>query len=132
MSLPEDEIDHLIVQAELRLKAARQLLASGFSDDAVSRAYYSMYFAATAMFLAKGIRVKTHRGLVARFGREFVETGLIEAHFGRTLRIAEELRSEADYSIIRQISDEEAAAILDDAERFLARAKDAIVGISHG
>jgi uncharacterized protein (UPF0332 family) len=33
---------------------------------------------------------------VARFGREFVETGLIEAHFGRTLRIAEELRSEAD------------------------------------
>lgn len=132
MSLPEDEIDLLIVQAELRLKAARQLLATGFREDAVSRAYYSMYFAATAMFLARGIRVKTHRGLVARFGREFVETGLIEAHFGRTLRIAEELRSEADYSIIRQISDEEAAAILDDAERFLARAKDVIVGISNG
>ncbi|MGB3945023.1 MAG: hypothetical protein WBK88_09555, partial [Methanothrix sp.] len=44
-------------------------------------------------------------GLVAGFGREFVETGLIEAHFGRTLRIAEELRSEADYSIIRLIYD---------------------------
>ena len=130
--MPEDEIDLLVGQAELRLKAARQLQESGFSDDAVSRAYYSMYFAATAMFLAKGIRVKTHRGLVARFGREFVETGLIEPHFGRTLRIAEELRSEADYSIIRQISDDEAAAILNDAERFLARAKDVIFGISHG
>lgn len=130
--MPEDEIDLLLAQAKLRLKAARQLLKTGFCDDAVSRAYYSMYFAATAMFLARGIRVKTHRGLVARFGREFVETGLIEAHFGRILRIAEELRSEADYSIIRQISDEEAAAILDDAERFLARAKDVIVGVSHG
>lgn len=128
-SLPEDEIDLLLVCAQLRLKAARQLQKTGFYDDAVSRAYYSMYFAATAMFLARGIRVKTHRGLVARFGREFVETGLIEAHFGRTLRIAEELRSEADYSIIRQISDEEAAAIIDDAERFSARAKDVINNI---
>lgn len=128
-SLPEDEIDLQLVQAELRLKAARQLQETGFYDDAVSRAYYSMYFAATAMFLARGIRVKTHRGLVARFGREFVETGLIEAHFGRILRIAEELRSEADYSIIRQISDEEAAAILNDADKFLARAKDIITNI---
>jgi len=127
--LPEDEIDLQLVQAELRLKAARQLQETGFYDDAVSRAYYSMYFAATAMFLARGIRVKTHRGLVARFGREFVETGLIEAHFGRILRIAEELRSEADYSIIRQISDEEAAAILDDADKFMARAKDIITNI---
>jgi uncharacterized protein (UPF0332 family) len=127
--LPEDEIDLLLGCAELRLKAASQLKKTGFPDDAVSRAYYSMYFAATAMFLARGIRVKTHRGLVARFGREFVETGLIEAHFGRTLRIAEELRSEADYSIIRLISDEEAAAILDDAEKFLARAKDIITNI---
>ncbi len=127
--MPEDEIDLQLVQAELRLKAARQLQETGFYDDAVSRAYYSMYFAATAMFLARGIRVKTHRGLVARFGREFAETGLIEAHFGRILRIAEELRSEADYSIIRQISDEEAAAILNDADKFLARAKDIITNI---
>jgi uncharacterized protein (UPF0332 family) len=90
-----------------------------------------MYFAATAMFLARGIRIKTHRGLVARLGREFVETGLLEPHFGRTLRIAEELRSEADYSIIRQISGEEAAAILDDAERFLARSKDVVADITN-
>ena len=71
--MPDDEIDHLLSQAELRLLAARHLLKTGFCDDAVSRAYYSMYFAATAMFLARGIRVKTHRGLVARFGQEFVK-----------------------------------------------------------
>lgn len=130
--MPDDEIDHLLFQAEARLEAARHLLKTGFYDDAVSRAYYSMYFATTAIFLARGIRVKTHRGLVARFGREFVVTGLIEAHFGRNLRIAEELRSEADYSISRQISDEEAAANVDDAERFLARAKEVIADIKKG
>jgi Uncharacterized conserved protein related to C-terminal domain of eukaryotic chaperone, SACSIN len=83
-------------------------------------------------FLARGIRVKTHRGLVARFGQEFVKKGLIEAHFGRTLKIAEELRSEADYSIVRQISDEEAVANVDDAERFLRRAKEVIADIKKG
>jgi uncharacterized protein (UPF0332 family) len=59
--LPDDEIDRLLFQVEARLEAARHLLKTGFYDGAVSRAYYSMYFAATAMFLARGIRVKTHR-----------------------------------------------------------------------
>jgi uncharacterized protein (UPF0332 family) len=70
--------------------------------------------------------VKTHRGLIARFGQEFVENGLMERHFGRTLRIAMELRSEADYSVSREISKEEAAVTVEDAERFLAKAKEVI------
>ena len=37
-----------------------------------------MYFAATALLLARNIQVKTHRGLDARFGQEFVEKGLEE------------------------------------------------------
>jgi len=97
-----------------------------YYDDAVSRAYYSMYFAATALLLARNIQAKTHRGLVARFGQKFVEKGLVEKHFGRILRIAMELRSEADYSISREISEEEAAVTVDDAERFLAKAKEVI------
>ena len=41
-------------------------------------------------------------------------------------RIAEELREEADYSISREISKEEAEAIVEDAEKFLVRIKEAI------
>jgi uncharacterized protein (UPF0332 family) len=51
-----------------------------------------MYFAATALLLTKNIQVKTHKGLIARFGQKFVESGLMEKHFGQVLRIAEELR----------------------------------------
>lgn len=126
------EVDHLLSQAELRLKAAQHLLKEGFYDDAVSRAYYSMYFATSALFLTRNIQVKTHRGLIARFGQEFVEKGLIERHFGRMLRIAEELRSEADYSITREISEEEAAATVEDAEKFLHRAREVLDEIRIG
>ncbi len=116
----------MLFQAGLRIEAARHLLNEGFCDDAISRAYYSMYFATSALFLAKDIQVKTRRGLIVRFGKEFVEKGLIEKHFGKILRIAEELRSEADYSIAREISKEEAAMTVEDAEKFLCRAREVI------
>lgn len=124
--MPDDEIAHLLSESEKRLYAARRLLDEGFYDDAVSRAYYCMYFAAVALFLTKNISVKTHKGLIAKFGLEFVDKGLIERHYGRALRIAEELRSEADYSISREISQDEARKTIDDAENFLCRLKESI------
>jgi uncharacterized protein (UPF0332 family) len=62
--LPENEIKQLIARAEVRLKAAEYLHEKGFYEDAVSRAYYSMYFAATVLLLTKNITVKTHKGLI--------------------------------------------------------------------
>ena len=124
--MPDGEVAILLSEAEKRLEAARILLEEGFYDDAVSRAYYSMYFSTVALFLTKNIRVKTHKGLIARFGQEFIDTGFIERYYGRVLRIAEELRSEADYSISREISKDEAFETIKDAEKFLVRLKDAI------
>jgi len=125
--LPEEaEIETLIGKAKRRLDAAYHLLGEGFYEDAVSRAYYSMYFAAKALLLKRDITVKTHKGLLSKFGLEFVDEGVVEKYYGRALRIAEELREEADYSISRDISKEEAEAIVKDAEKFLVRIKEAI------
>ncbi len=61
--LPEEsEIGMLFEKSAQRLSAAQQLLKSGFYEDAVGRAYYSMFFAAKAVLLKKEISVKTHRG----------------------------------------------------------------------
>ena len=125
--MPEEaEIETLIGKAKRRLDAAYHLLGEGFYEDAVSRAYYSMYFAAKALLLKRDITVKTHKGLLSKFGLEFVDEGVVEKYYGRALRIAEELREEADYSIFRDISKEEAEAIVKDAEKFLVRIKEAI------
>lgn len=40
-----------IKKARKKLEAARVLLAQGFIDDAVSRAYYTIFHAATALLL---------------------------------------------------------------------------------
>lgn len=50
--MPEEaEIEALIGKAKIRLDAASRLLEEGFYEDAVSRAYYGMYFAAKALLL---------------------------------------------------------------------------------
>jgi len=121
----------LIRKAKRRLDAAHHLLGEGFYEDAVSRAYYSMYFAAKALLLKRDITVKTHKGLLSKFGLEFVNEGVVEKYYGRALRIAEELREEVDYSISREISKEEAEAIVKDAEKFLVRIKEAIKEINN-
>ena len=129
--MPEEaEIELLIGKAKRRLDAAHHLLEEGFYEDAVSRAYYSMYFAARTLLLKRDITVKTHKGLLSKFGLEFVDEGVVEKYYGRALRIAEELREEADYSISREISKEEAEAIVKDAEKFLVRIKEAIKEIN--
>lgn len=47
-----------IAQAEEKLRVAEFLLKEGFYNDAVSRAYYCIFFAASALLSTKGISIK--------------------------------------------------------------------------
>jgi uncharacterized protein (UPF0332 family) len=80
-----------------------------------------MFYGARTLLLKENITVKTHRGLISKFGQKFVEHGPLERKYGRNLRIAEELREESEYSISRDISREEASLVLKDAREFLEK-----------
>lgn len=127
-----DEIDILMEKSEETLGAAQTLLKEGYIEDAISRAYYSMFLVAKALLKTKEFETKSHKGLIAKFGLEFVEKGIIEAEFGRAIHEAEGLREEADYSVFRKISKEEAETVTDNAERFVERIKKAIKEIKAG
>ena len=51
-------------KAAERLEAAKYLLAGGHYEDAVSRAYYSMYYAARALLSLKDIYPKAHKRVI--------------------------------------------------------------------
>ena len=118
----------LLERAESKLSAAKVLLKEGYYDDAVSRAYYSMYFAARALLLTKDIAPKTLKGLrlISKFGLEFIDTGFIERTYGRALNVAEEDREDADYSITCEITEEEAKTVIEDAKKFIDRINRAV------
>ncbi|AIU70087.1 hypothetical protein TEU_06960 [Thermococcus eurythermalis] len=120
------EVEILLNDAHESLEAARVLLENGFYRDAISRAYYAMFYAASALLRAKGVVTKSHRGVIAKFGLEFVNTGIVEKYYAKALSLAETSRERADYDPTYRPNEEEAESIVEDAERFIERIEKAL------
>lgn len=113
-----------IGKAERALTAARILLGTEDTEGACSRAYYAMFDAARASLIAsghlhEGMNIKTHAGVIAAFGRALVQTGQIDAAFGRAFNRLQDIRVRADY-MAGSPSVEEAAWAVTQAEAFVA------------
>lgn len=102
-----------------KLALARKLTGDGYYNDAVSKAYYAMFYASRALLLAVGEDPHKHTGVVFLFGEYFVKTGKTEARFGRTLAVAKRLREESDYDERKHATEKEAEQALTDAEEFI-------------
>lgn len=110
-------------KADRAPSSARLLLEAGDDEGAVNRAYYAMFAAASAALLAvrtdaAGVVAKTHRGLIAAFGKELVLPGHVAAELGRSLNVVEELRITADY-VGRLQSLHEATWVVEQAQAFV-------------
>ncbi len=80
------------------------LYENSMYEDAISRSYYAMYHAAMAVLFLKGIKTKTHKGLIMKFGLEFVSKGYVDDMLGKAFSTAREEREYADYNINVEIS----------------------------
>lgn len=121
-----EEVEILIRKAESKLNTAKILFEEEIYEDAISRAYYSMYYATKALLRTRGIFTKTHKGLIAKFGLEFVKHGEIGEEYASMISTVEERRERADYDVYYEPSRYEAEKIIADSERYLERIKEAI------
>ena len=113
-------------RAEEKLESANLLYDNKMFADTISEAYYAMFHVAKALLALRDIFPKTHAGVVSQFGLQFVNEGLIEELYAKSLTKAQTKREKADYDIYYEPSKEEAESIIEDAENFLVRIKDAI------
>ena len=121
-----EEVEILIRKAESKLNTAKILFEDEIYEDAISRAYYSMFYATKALLRTRNIVTKTHKGLISKFGLEFVKNGEIGEEYASMISTVEERRERADYDAYYEPSGDEAEKIIEDAERFLERIKEAI------
>jgi len=66
------EVEHYLDLASEELAAARDNLPLGHLRAAVSRSYYAMFYATTALLGSRGLWRSKHHGLIAAFGEHFV------------------------------------------------------------
>jgi uncharacterized protein (UPF0332 family) len=87
-----------MTRAERSLRSAQNLLADGDHDFAMSRAYYAMFYAASAALLSRDVERSKHSGVIAAFGQHLVKSGPFTVEHQRSLQAAFEDRSEGEYA----------------------------------
>lgn len=101
----------LLHKAQESLAAARLLRQANYYGFAASRAYYGMFYAAEAALLAMGLSFSKHSAVVAAFGRQLANKGLVPRHLHRYLLDAFDLRTIGDYDAPGTIENERAGQV---------------------
>ena len=113
---------HLKRAEELADLAAR-LLEHSHLADAVSRAYYAMFHAATAVPGHLSIERNSHHALWAAFGESVVRPGLMDPKYHRYGLDMLSARQEADYLAEPQVSLDAAQEQVNLAKEFVLACK---------
>jgi uncharacterized protein len=116
-------INGYIQKAEKKLEVAEKLLKSSDYEDAVSRAYYTVFHTAQSLLLTEGERAESHKGVVTLFGLFFVKTGKFSRELGKYLANLKDERENGYYEILSYIDRETAETAIAEAKEFLKQGK---------
>lgn len=113
------ETYELLEKAARTLEAARRDLAANDPDNAIARAYYAAFHAATAALTEADLPAQTHKGTHHLFRQAYVASGRIDPHHSRAFGRLFQNRQEADYLIGKVFSPSDATDALRQAASFV-------------
>jgi uncharacterized protein (UPF0332 family) len=114
-----------IKQAEESLEEAKYLLSGRKSPRSIiNRAYYAMFYAVLALLVHEEYSSSKHSGVLIYFNKRFIKEGVFPERLGRAINRAFELRQRGDYREHVDLSYEQVAPYLDEAEVFVRAVKD--------
>ena len=122
---PQDElILYRLQQADESIQEAKTLAQNSLWLGAINRAYYAMFYTASALVVQKQQLISKQSGVIAFFDKEFVRNGIFPKELSRYLHFAFERRQNSDYGEIFTVNSEEAMQAIIDADLFVERVKD--------
>lgn len=119
-----EEIEALLDKARRSQKAAAKLFKGGDTDFAASRAYYSLFYTASALLLSRGLSFSSHSGVIANFGKEFARTRAMDPKYHNYLIESQDRRNIGDYSIVAEVTEEQTREMLGWAKEFVKAAEE--------
>lgn len=112
------EIARYMDRAAKALRLA-EMVRDEFPPDALSRAYYAMFYAASAALLGEGMRRRKHSGVMAAFGERFVKPSLIDRTHQQAFARAFEDREVADYEAFAEFGPARVVGRINQARAFV-------------
>ena len=105
--------------ARATVRDAQLLRDAGSLRSAINRAYYAMFYAASALALSRGLSLSKHSAVISFSHRDFVKPGLLSREHGRALQKAFEDRSEAEDQDYLRLTEQQVDARLAEARDFI-------------
>lgn len=113
----KDLANYKLDRAREELDTAQLLFDNDKLKAANNRAYYSIYYAITAVLCLEPIAFKKHKDTIAYFNKNYVHAGMFSNEMGRKVAKAAKVRHASDY-------DEFYIASREEAERQIQTAKE--------
>jgi len=117
-------IKHNLQKADDSIIQAGALLNIQQHFGAVNRAYYAIFYAALAILLTKDLGSSKHSGVLSLFDREFVKTNEVDRRWSKVFHDAFGQRATADYAKLAEVTVQQAAKTIQNAEEFVAWARE--------
>jgi uncharacterized protein (UPF0332 family) len=121
MNKRASRIRRLMRLADQALVTAQTNLDSEDYRAAANRAYYAIFYAASAVLLTLGIERRRHSGVISAFREHFVRPGIIETEYSGIYGESLVVREDADYAVEITVGPDTVEPGLRHARRFVQR-----------
>jgi len=112
----------------LKAFSSAEALVATDPDGAASRAYYSAFYAASALFALEGKTFTKHTALAAAVHRDLVRTGRWPSELGEAFSWLLRIRQTGDYGQDLRVKPEEARVAAEKASLILEAVRKAMPG----
>jgi uncharacterized protein (UPF0332 family) len=117
-------IRHRMDQMRTAARSSRVLLNEADMQGAANRLYYSIFYAISALALAREKSFSKHGALIGWFYGEYVNTGKFDASFGRFVNTSWKNRTRGDYQFILNVTREELDDSIATLDKFIGLIED--------
>ncbi len=116
---PKENFKLYMEHAKEMLEVAEQVLRSEHYSSACNRAYYAVFYAASAVLYSKGKAFGKHSAVLAFFRQAFIKTGEFDRKFSDDYEFIMASRQTADYELYDHLEKEQAVEVITKAQGFV-------------
>lgn len=123
MTNPKENYRLYMDNAQEMLTVANENLQNGHNNSACNRAYYGVFYAASALVYSKGKSFGKHSAVLAAFRQDFIKTGEFDKKFSDDYEFIMDSRHTADYELYDALEKEDVVLVLEKAKEFIEEVK---------
>jgi uncharacterized protein (UPF0332 family) len=122
--------DDLRYEIQLALDAAQDSMdtftvdiETGHERAAANRAYYAVFYCLRAMAVRFEVKTSKHKTIIAWFHKEIIHGRLMDKKFSDVVTMSFKLRTDADYDLSVEISENDLYELAPQIREFIVEAK---------